>query len=194
MDIQVDGSVIDVQPHPEFTYYATSSDGRVFARPAASRKGLPRSGPAPRSEHWVEIAQFVVQPKHTPPYRKCRVTQGGKTKIVSVHRFMLECWAGVKPRTLVVRHLDGDSLNNVLSNLQYGTVKQNVDDAFAHNGNYAEGTRNGRARLTEQDVLAIRSRYNSGQGEAINAIARDYPQVHKMSVFNAAKRITWPHL
>lgn len=192
MDIQVGGSTVSVALHPEFSCYATSEDGRVFARPALPRKGRPRSGPSLRADHWVEIAQFIVRPKYTPPYWKCRVTQDGKTKLVSVHRFMLECWKGVEPRTLVVRHLDGNSLNNTLSNLMYGTVKQNVDDAFRHNGNYAEGSRNGRARLTEQDVLAIRARYD--EGEAINTIALDYPQVHKVSVSNAAKRITWGHL
>jgi hypothetical protein len=177
MEIEVDGMTVNVATHPVFTCYATSTDGRVFCRPAVSRRGLPRSGPAA---------------KYTPPYRKCRVTQGGSTKLVSVHRFMLECWQGIQPRNVVVRHLDGKSLNNSLANLKYGTVKENVDDAFRHNGNYAEGSRNGRAKLTESDVLAIRSRYEAG--EEINSVAVDYPRVHKMSVFNAAKRITWAHI
>lgn len=192
MEIEVDGMTVNVATHPVFTCYATSTDGRVFCRPAVSRRGLPRSGPAARADHWVAVAQFVVQPKYTPPYRKCRVTQGGSTKLVSVHRFMLECWQGIQPRNVVVRHLDGKSLNNSLANLKYGTVKENVDDAFRHNGNYAEGSRNGRAKLTESDVLAIRSRYEAG--EEINSVAVDYPRVHKMSVFNAAKRITWAHI
>lgn len=192
MEIEVDGMTVNVATHPVFTCYATSTDGRVFCRPALSRRGRPRTGPSPRADHWVEVSQFVVQPKHTPPYRKFRATQNGNTKLLSVHRFMLECWEGVKPRTLVVRHLDGNSLNNALSNLQYGTVKQNVEDAFRHNGNYAEGSRNGRARLTESDVMTIRSRFDSG--ESIAVIARSYPQVNKVSVSNAAKRITWRHL
>src|SRR5690606_3165342 len=98
----------------------------------------------------------------------------GQTKLVSVHRFMLECWVGVRPRSIVVRHLDGNSLHNELDNLAYGTVKQNVEDAFRHAGNYAEGIKNGRARLTEDDVRAIRARFDAG--EPVPSICRDYPQ------------------
>ena len=192
MEIEVGNQVVSVAQHPEFDAYATSEDGRVFARPAMRSKGLSRAGPVPRASHWVEVSQFTVQPKHTPPYRKCRVTQSGKTKLVSVHRFMLECWVGVMPRTLVVRHLDGVSTHNTLANLAYGTVKQNVEDAFRHTGNYAEGVRNGRAKLTEADVIAIRARFMAG--ETITSISCDYPDVSNVSVSNAAKRITWAHI
>lgn len=192
MSITVEQSSVDVSTHPAFTAWATSADGRVFTRPAIRHRGQSRAGAKPRADYWVEAAQFVVKAKHTPPYKKCRVTQDGKTKLVSVHRFMLECWDSVRSRSYVVRHLDGDSLNNVLSNLKYGTMQQNVDDAFAHNGNYAEGARNGRAKLTEADVISIRSRFDAG--EPIIKIHADYPHVSNVSISNAAKRKTWSHL
>ncbi|MFG6139520.1 hypothetical protein [Halomonas sp. B23F22_10] len=192
MIICVESQSIEVAQHPVFTYYATSRDGRVFTRPAVRFKGMRRAGPLPRASHWVEVAQFTVQPKYTPPYRKCRVTQDGKTKIVSVHRFMLECWIGIQPRSQIVRHLNGDALRNELDNLAYGTVKENVEDAFRHSGNYAEGAKNGRARLTECDVRDIRARFDSG--ESVPSISPDYPQVSNNSVANAAKRFTWSHL
>lgn len=141
MIIQVNGADVEVMTHPEFSFYATSRNGNVFTRPAIRPPGYPRSGPKPRADFWEEVSQLTVQPKHTPPYRKCRITQDGKTKLVSVHRFMLECWVGVRPRSQVARHLDGNSLHNELSNLKYGTVKENVEDAFMHTGNYAEGAK-----------------------------------------------------
>jgi len=192
MMILVDGAEVEVKIHPEFSYYATSEDGRVFTRPAVRPPGHPRSGPKPRAEYWQEVSQFTVQPKHTPPYRKCRVTQDGKSRLVSIHRFMLECWVGVRPRSQVVRHLDGNSLHNELSNLKYGTVKENVEDAFRHGGNYAEGAKNGRAALTEDDVRAIRQRYATG--EALRFIAKDYPHVRKETVSSAGRGITWKHI
>ena len=192
MIIEVDSQPVEVASHPVFTYYATGRDGRVFTRPAIRQIGEPRAGAKPRADYWVEVSQFTVQPKYTPPYRKCRVTQDGQTKLVSVHRFMLECWVGVRPRTLVVRHLDGNSLHNELGNLKYGTVKQNVEDAFRHTGNYAEGVKNGRARLSEDDVRAIRQRFNAG--EPVASIWRDYQQVSSNSIAGAAKRITWTHI
>jgi len=192
MMIQVDGTEVEVKAHPEFSYYATSKDGRMFTRPAVRPPGYPRSGPKPRADYWQEVSQFTVQPRYTPPYRKCRITQDGKTKLVSVHRFMLECWVGVRPRSQVVRHLDGNSLHNALSNLKYGTVKENVEDAFRHGGNYAEGVKNGRAALSEDDVRSIRARYATG--EAVRFIAKDFPSVGKAAISNAARRITWKHV
>jgi len=192
MMIRVGGTEVEVNIHPVFSYYATSRGGRVFTRPAVRPPGHSRSGPKPRADYWQEVSQFTVQPKYTPPYRKCRITQDGKTKLVSVHRFMLECWVGVRPRSQVVRHLDGNSLNNELSNLKYGTVKENVEDAFRHSGNYAEGAKNGRATLTEDDVRAIRRRYDNG--EALRFIANDYPALNKGSISMVARRVTWKHV
>lgn len=192
ISIVVEQCSVDVSTHPLFSAWATSADGRVFTRPAVRYVGQPRSGAKPRADYWVEAAQFVVKAKHTPPYKKFRVTQDGRTKLVSVHRFMLECWDSVRSRSYVVRHLDGNSLNNTLSNLVYGTVQQNVDDSFAHNGNYAEGIRNGRAKLTEADVITIRRRFDAG--ELVSNIHSDYLHVSETSIANAAKRKTWTHL
>jgi len=192
MDICVDSCAIDVATHPVFTCYATSRDGRVFTRPAIRRKGGSRSGAYPRADHWVEVSQFTVQPAYTPPYRKCRVTQDGKTKLVSVHRFMLECWEGVQPRSLVVRHLNGDSLDNRLDNLKYGTVKENVKDAFRHTGNYAAGEKNAHSRFTEEQVRQIRARHAAG--EKLRHIHADFPFATKTAISNIYRRVTWKHV
>jgi len=192
MQITINGEPVSVRLHPIYTHYAASRDGRIYTQPAIRLPGLPRTGPRPRAEHWVEVSQFTVQSKHTPPYKKFRITQDGITKLASVHRFMLECWVGIRPRSQVARHLDGVPTHNELGNLKYGTVQENVEDAFRHIGNYAEGVRNGRARLTEADVLAIRRRFDSG--ESVASIRHDYPRVTCVSVANAAKRKTWAHL
>jgi hypothetical protein len=192
MKVNIDGAEYDAAIHPTYNRYAASACGMIFSQPALSRKGMSKSSIAPRAEHWVCVSQFVVQAKYTPPYKKFRITQDGFTKIVSAHRFILECWDSVQPRKIVVRHLDGNPLNNNLKNLKYGTVKENVDDAFKHNGNYAEGTRNGRSKLTEDDVREIRNRYDSG--ERLSKISVDYPHITTVSVKNAAKRITWIHV
>jgi len=193
MIIEVGSEKVEVSGHPVFTFYATSKSGRVFTLPAVKkRKGVKRGEHLQRESYWVEISQFIAQPKYTPPYRKCRVTQDGMTKLVYVHRFMLQCWQGIEPRSVVVRHLDGDSLHNTLGNLKYGTVKENVEDAFRHTGNYAQGDKNGRAKLTESDVIQIRKRYDSG--EKVPNIWQDYPQLTINSIYNAARKKTWIHI
>ena len=47
-----------------------------------------------------------------------------------VHRLVLLAFVG--PSELGVRHLDGDKLNNKLSNLAYGTQRENVHDSMRH--------------------------------------------------------------
>ena len=192
MDILVGESTVSVETHPVFTFYATSEGGQVFTRPAVRFKGMSRSGAHPRADHWVEVSQFTVQPAYTPPYRKCRVTQEGKTKLVSVHRFMLECWEGVQPRSVIVRHLNGNSLDNRLGNLKYGTVKENVEDTFRHTGNYAAGEKNAHSRFTEDQVRQIRLRYASG--EKLRHIHADFPFATKTAISNIYRRVTWKHV
>lgn len=192
MNIQVSGISFEVRAHPVFSFYAVSRGGRVFTRPAIRPPGHPRSGPKPRADYWEEVTQFIVKPKHTPAYYKCRVTQDGKSKLVSVHRFMLECWVGIRSRKEVVRHLDGNSLHNELSNLKYGTVKENVEDAFRHGGSYAAGTKNCKAKLSEDDVRSIRHRYDGG--EPVRSLAKDWPQVCKETISSIGRRTTWTHI
>ena len=54
------------------------------------------------------------------------------------------------------------------------------------------GQNNNKAKLTENDVLSIRKRYDSG--ESINDIYKDYQFVNKVTIKRVCKRETWTHL
>lgn len=192
MIINVNNQEYEVSKHPEFTRYATSKCGKVFALKIIKKGHNVRISQYSISDEWYEVSQFIVKAKHTPRYKKCRVTLNSKTKIVSVHRFILECWVGIKPKTIITRHLNGISTDNRLENLCYGTVQENVDDSFKHDGNYAQGERNGRARLNENDVITIRQRFSNG--ETAKEIHADYPFVTDVSVNNVCRGITWKHI
>ena len=91
-------------------YYRITEDGRVyslisnkFLRPHTASAGYP---------------QFTL----------CIKTQRHQ---VSLHRIMALAFYG-EPKGRVVRHLDGNPLNNVLSNLAYGTVSENGYDSVEH--------------------------------------------------------------
>ena len=51
-------------------------------------------------------------------------------KICRIHRMLAAAFIG--PSDMLVRHLDGNPLNNTLSNLRYGTPKENSEDRIAH--------------------------------------------------------------
>jgi hypothetical protein len=60
-----------------------------------------------------------------------------------VHRAVIETFVGPMPRPgMEVRHLDGVKPNNDVSNLAWGTQRDNADDRERH-GRTARGQRNG---------------------------------------------------
>jgi DNA polymerase I-like protein with 3'-5' exonuclease and polymerase domains len=78
---------------------------------------------------------------------------------LSVHRLVLQAFVGDSDQE--VRHLNGVAWDNTLRNLQYGTSHENRQDALRH-GTMSQ-RRAGRARLTEEDVAAIRAIPRSGR-------------------------------
>jgi hypothetical protein len=49
-----------------------------------------------------------------------------------VHSLVAEAFIGPRPIGLEVRHLDGDSTNNAVDNLRYGTHAENMQDRVKH--------------------------------------------------------------
>ena len=52
-------------------------------------------------------------------------TFSGKRFTLSAHRVIAECYLGPCPNGLEVDHIDGNKLNNQISNLQYITPEEN---------------------------------------------------------------------
>lgn len=57
---------------------------------------------------------------------------GTGVKMTMVHVLVAAAFLGPRPDGMQVRHADGDRFNNHLSNLCYGTSKDNTDDAIRH--------------------------------------------------------------
>lgn len=94
--------------------------------------------------------------EHTGYYR-VRLSEGGQRMRVSVHRTVLLAFRGEPPTpTHQAAHRDGDKTNNRLSNLRWATCRENILDKQIH-GTQARGETQGRAKLTEADVRAIRA-------------------------------------
>lgn len=101
-------------------------------------------------------------PKKLKPYigrdGYARVTLcagGGVTKRFFVHRLVMETFLPYEPdKSLQGMHLDGDRTNNDVSNLAWGTAKENNAHKAIH-GTWQGGERNGEAKLTEAQVRQI---------------------------------------
>lgn len=110
--------------------------------------------PVPGWEGMYEVSDFgrvrtlgreVVEKNGKSRYTKPRIMRGGPNvygypqvaltrtqgdrRVSVVHQLVLEAFVGPRPDGMVACHYDDDRTNNHLSNLRWGTVSENADDA-----------------------------------------------------------------
>jgi hypothetical protein len=96
------------------------------------------------------------------PYYKINLSQNSKNNSFSVHFLVCRAFHGPRPTPAhQVAHWDGDSLNNVATNLRWATPVENAADMLRHGKRY-RGSRNANALLTESDVTDIRRALANG--------------------------------
>lgn len=88
-------------------------------------------------------------------YRKAILCNKGDRTCVRISSVVALAFIGQRPEGMVVRHLDGDKLNNRPKNIEYSTQKDNIHDKYAH-GTMPIGEKNWHSKLTESDVIKIR--------------------------------------
>jgi len=72
-----------------------------------------------------------------------------------VHRLVLSAFIGPCPKGCEGSHLNGKSNDNNVSNLRWETPKENMARQAEHGTNNI-GSRNGRSKLTEEQVVEIK--------------------------------------
>ncbi len=92
-----------------------------------------------------------------------------KGKFYRIHRLVLLTFVGPCPPRMQACHNDGNPGNPKLSNLRWDTHKANQRDSFRH-GTKPIGMKCWKAKLTDDDVRAIRSR----EGEGIDRLAAEF--------------------
>ena len=123
-------------------------------------------------------------------------TENGKIKKIrfAVHRCVAERYRpndkpGIKTE---VNHIDGTKTNNIYTNLEWCTPKENSEHA-SRMGLLADqsGENNGCAKLTQEQVDEIRSLYVKWSKEfGINALAKRF-KVHPATIHLIVNNKSW---
>lgn len=178
---------VSYRPIPGFPGYRVGDDGSVWS--CWKRIGTigKRGTESIMIEAWHLMSQGFLNGYRTvalkyPPRQKRRL----------VHQLILEAFVGPCPKGMQARHFpDRDRTNNCLANLGWGTRKQNGQDRITH-GTSGIGEKNGRHRVSEQEVLTIRQLFVDGLKNAPE-LALDYG-VSKWTIKAIVWGRTWKHL
>lgn len=95
----------------------------------ASNMGRVRSSRSSRSSSSPRVRKAAVA---TNGFRMLSLRRDGKAYQKTVHSLVLLAFIGPRPDVLETRHLNGDALDNRLSNLKYGTHDENMQDCLRH--------------------------------------------------------------
>jgi len=104
-------------------------------------------------------------------------------KLHYVHRMVVECFIGKIPKGMEVNHINADTKDNRVENLEIVTKEENLAD-FYISGN---SLNKGQSKLTKDDVHNIRYVWTD---DTIASIARRL-NVTRNSVYRVRKRETW---
>lgn len=129
-------------------------------------------------------------------YMQVTVGIGNQRTKISVHRLVALAFIPNPDNLPEVNHKDFNRKNNSVYNLEWCTHLYNIKYSYEHNLNCQlvarDGSKNGRSLLTEEQVLNIRTLYESGK-YSISDLSR---QNHCgwQTINHIVKHTTWTHI
>ncbi len=161
------------------------------------------------SEQWLPIAGFpdyqisdlgrvkshkgrqpkILSPVNFGPYIGLYLFIEGRKYIKYIHQLVAQAFLGPQLNS-DVRHLDGDRNNNCLTNLAYGTRKENMADALAH-GTTARGVKCPQSKLTDSTVIELRKLRQ--EGITVPKLSQMFG-VSLRTVYRALTGESWSHI
>jgi hypothetical protein len=166
--------------------YRVGSDGSVWSCRDAHGRGL--------TDNWRRLK---AHPTKRGNYR-VQVSVERKMVRLFVHKLVLETFIGLRPEGSEACHFpDPSRANNRITNLRWGTSKENEADKIAH-GTYAirpglncPGGRGDSAKLNTASVLEIRSLSASGHSD--RTLASRFG-VSRATIYDAVHKRKWAHI
>ena len=116
----------------------------------------------------------------------------------SIHRLVALTFIENKENKTEVNHIDGNKLNNHISNLEWNTTQENLEHKRINNLGKtlkaklsATGINNSQAKLDEEDVIFIRT--NCGTKIDIKKFSKEL-NVSIATIYDIKNRRSWTHI
>lgn len=162
-----------------FEYYYVDEHGNVYSEKTGKLKKL-----SPILTHYG--------------YYDVGLTNSSGTKKMYIHRLVAESFINNPNNLPQVNHIDGNKLNNNVSNLEWCTLKDNLKHARENGLNTScnvipngRGEKNTRSKLTEMQVLEIRQKASTGIKHKQLGIEYD---VAEGTISGIVSRFRWTHI
>jgi hypothetical protein len=136
------------------------------------------------------MGRLLKASPNTHGYLTVSVPVNGVICTRTVHRMVCETFHGPCPDGMEVAHGNGAQTDNRAANLRWATKAENAADRALH-GNAWRGEKHHRAKITENDVRAIREASTAGAPR--RALARQYG-LSKRSIQFIVQRRNWAHV
>lgn len=143
-------------PEPEHWLPVRGWDGLYEVSDLGQVRSLKRKG---GNNRWYGGKMLLADPNRGyPVVPLCR---GSRRTMTQVHRLVLEAFLGPCPPGMVACHGNGNRGDPRLSNLRWDTPRAIMADQYIH-GTRVLGEQHPQAKITDQQVSEIRTRYADG--------------------------------
>ena len=135
----------------------------------------------------------ILKPqKNTCGYLFVVLYENGVCKTLKIHRLVALAFIDNPENKRTINHIDGVKINNFVDNLEWNTQSENMQHAVNTGLNDAKGIKNGRAKLSENQVLEIRKLYATGDYYQKD-LAKIF-DVHQTVIGFIINRKLWKHI
>ena len=167
-------------------YYEVSNYGRI--------KGLAYTYVMPTGHPAIRPERILVNQQGKTGYwvvmMRNRSNPNNKVKCVKIHRLIAKAFIPNPDNLPCINHIDGNSFNNEISNLEWCTHKQNIQHAFRIGlVPKVMGEKTTNAKLTEEQVLFI---YNSNK--CYKDLMKMFNVTSSSCIYSIKSGRTWSHL
>ena len=127
----------------------------------------------------------------TTGYNEIILTKNYKQKSYKLHRLLMITFCPVENmENLVVNHIDGNPLNNDLTNLEWCTISENTQHAIRTGLINSDPEQCNLSKLNWKTVNEIRKKYGHDRQKTLTEIGEEYG-VGRQTISNILNNVSW---